>query len=383
MGGVSVVVGRASVLELGNWRVFGPVLAFWMWVVVRSLLLCVNDQCSISTLTRLTILACLFFWVFLLIANEEPDLFWVVIPVVILQAAVAIAQFILQRDVGLSWLGELPLDPDVSGVIVVLNQGERWLRGYGLTNQPNSLAILLVICMLMLPVVTQKRSGHRRALTLVAIGFGLGGMLVTMSRWGWMCLLAGVGMNLVPYVKRLIVGGHLRIKVRTSSLILIFVLLLASITFLLLYGNAVYGRFFDLGNPLEAGSRLVRLRDMGVSFQIIATSPLIGTGPANYQQAATQVLFGAGLVPSVFLSLTAELGVVGLLPWLALLILPICRKEALGCYAPVTALWVTIFLFGIFYLNPNPTYEIRSTLLIAMAAGLVALSWQPGPPGVV
>lgn len=62
----------------------------------------------------------------------------------VLNAVVAVAQFAVQHDLQLQFLGESPLDPAAPGVAKFSVNGAGVLRGYGFTPHPNILAALLL-----------------------------------------------------------------------------------------------------------------------------------------------------------------------------------------------------------------------------------------------
>ncbi len=63
------------------------------------------------------------------------------------QAALAIFQYIRQADLGLRFLGETVLSPDLFNVAIFLVNGEKILRPYGTTPHPNVLALFLFMAL--------------------------------------------------------------------------------------------------------------------------------------------------------------------------------------------------------------------------------------------
>ena len=61
------------------------------------------------------------------------------------QAVLAILQYLRQADLGLRFLGETVLNPDLFNVAVFLVNGEKIMRPYGTTPHPNILALFLFI----------------------------------------------------------------------------------------------------------------------------------------------------------------------------------------------------------------------------------------------
>ncbi|HNE05202.1 MAG TPA: hypothetical protein PLT08_11825 [Anaerolineales bacterium] len=90
---------------------------------------------------------------YLYIVNEIVSIAWVIIPVAIqavIQAPIAIAQFVKQSSLGLQVLGEHTLDPLVLGTSIIPVNGERILRAYGLTDHPNIAGGCLTFALVLL-----------------------------------------------------------------------------------------------------------------------------------------------------------------------------------------------------------------------------------------
>ncbi|MFA5776939.1 MAG: O-antigen ligase family protein [Parcubacteria group bacterium] len=63
----------------------------------------------------------------------------------VIQSIVGIWQFVIQKSIGLTWLKESILSPDISGVAKVVFGGEKYIRAYGLFPHPNILGGFLVL----------------------------------------------------------------------------------------------------------------------------------------------------------------------------------------------------------------------------------------------
>lgn len=140
----------------------------------------------------------LLFGLYLLLINEVHSLSFLWIPAglsLFIQAGVAIGQALQQHSLGLSSLQELALDPAWKGVSIVLAQGTRILRVYGLTNHPNLLGGCLAFAMLLL--LAGFLDAPRGWKLLIAGLFVLGALalLLTFSRAAWLGLAAGLGLT--------------------------------------------------------------------------------------------------------------------------------------------------------------------------------------------
>ncbi len=67
-----------------------------------------------------------------------------------IQAIIAIFQFILQHSLGLSWLFESQISPNINGVAKIIINGEKYIRAYGLFPHPNILGGFLLFSVITL-----------------------------------------------------------------------------------------------------------------------------------------------------------------------------------------------------------------------------------------
>jgi hypothetical protein len=286
-----------------------------------------------------------------------------------------------QRELGLGFLGELPLDPAVKGVSVVMRGPERWLRGYGLTNHPNTAAGTLVTALLILPLCARRPDDRRRVAAGLVFAFGFAGLLTTLARWAAVCLALGLTIQALPWLRaaagrrpprRVAVGRPPRHVFATAGVVALLALL-----FLGIYGDAVLGRAVAVDTPVENRSLWERERDTQIAWRLLAAEPWMGVGFGRYVDAARIYDAWADVVHNVPLLWGAELGVAGLLLWGWLVAAPLARRGAFSRYAPYTALWLSFWLLGLLYPAPHPLFELRSALLAGLVAGLVARSAEP------
>ncbi|MGH2541411.1 MAG: hypothetical protein ACRDIB_01355, partial [Ardenticatenaceae bacterium] len=170
----------------GDHRVAFPLLA--LSVIVLAGLEPIVDR---RTLVQVTGIA-LMWLVYLFVLNEKPALYVPLAGVILLQGGIAVAQFLLQHDVGLGWLGELSLDPFAMDRSVLVARGRPWLRAYGLTAHPNALGALLATLLLLVLPAAAAAKGWRRSWLAAGISVAFLGLLVTFSRAAWLALAAGL-----------------------------------------------------------------------------------------------------------------------------------------------------------------------------------------------
>jgi hypothetical protein len=339
---------------------------------------CLGGSCDLTALLRLSLLLAHLGWVYLYIVNEKPPLFPIVVAIIAIQSIVAIGQFVGQSDLGLAFLGEMALDPEVRGISVVMRGPVRWLRAYGLTNHPNSLAAMLASLLWMLPVLRRELSPVALLIGRVAFILGFAALLTTLARWAMACFTLGAGVHLFAWFRAGWTSRRWAIPKGSAAMGLALAAVLVG--FLAIYGDAAVGRVAALDAPIESRSLMERERDTDVSRKVIAANPLSGVGVGNYVAAARVYDPWAETVHNMPLLLSAELGIGGFLMWIWLLVAPVARRGAFSRYAAQTALWLSFWLLGLLYNGPHPLYELRSTLLVGLVAGLISVT-AILPPG--
>ena len=309
--------------------------------------------------------------VYLFVLNERPKLQPVLAAIVLFQGAIAIGQFISQTDLGLVWLGELPLDPIYEGVSVIFARERPWLRAHGLTAHPNFLGAILTTLLLLLLPTTVRSEGWRRIVWYAAFLVGLAGLVLTFSRGAGLGFLAGLLTWLLLRDWR--TGDRSRPAARISSLqpliarYLKYILpLLLFIPLLWLYSDLFLSRLTHLDAPSEAQSLNQRVDDARLALQLIAKNPLTGVGLGSYTDVAKEINPAAARVHNVLLLVTAELGLPGLLLLLWLFLSPFATRPL---RASAVAPWVAMLVIGFFdttlWLTSNWQTAVLFTLLAA------------------
>ncbi len=363
------ITGNLRALRWGWSHITWPLVALALLGLFSTLRPCLQGDCSLAATLRLLLLLIHLFWVYLYVVNERVELLPIIAVVILLQAAVAVGQFVAQRDLGLQFLGESELDPQVSGISVVMRGAGRWLRGYGFATHPNVLAGTLVPLMLALFVIDRGASRPRRAVAATLFAIAFAALLTTLSRWAAVCLGLGLAINLLPWTRDRLRGRRPGLPLDRGTWAAV---LLIAILFFAAYGDAVVGRVARLDTPVEARSISERSRDTAISLQIIAAQPLFGVGLGNYLSAAQRYDEWAELVHAVPLRLAAEMGLAALALWVWLVAGPVLRFGAFARFAPETGLWLAFWSLGLLDLAPNPLVELRSALLVGLVAALVA-----------
>lgn len=312
--------------------------------------------------------------VYLFVLNERPNLQPVLAAIILVQGTVAVFQFVNQGDLGLEWIGELPLDPIYQGVSVIFARERPWLRAYGLTAHPNLLgAIMTALLLLALPTIVRSQ-GRRRFIWYGTFLVGLAGLVLTFSRGAGLGFLAGLLTWLLVRDWR---SGEKRQPLsRISSLqplvskYLKFILpLLLFIPLLWLYSDLFLSRLTHLDAPSEAQSLNQRVVDARLALELISDNPLTGVGLGNYTDAAKEINPAAARVHNVMLLVTAELGFPGLFLLLWLFISPFTVRPL---RARAVAPWVAMLVIGLF----DTTLWLTSNWQTAVLFGLLAANLQ-------
>jgi O-antigen ligase len=162
---------------------------------LASVLTSVDPALSLYHCLRLAAL----FGLYLYVVNEVRSLTELILPLgaqVAAQSALASAQYWTQRSLGLARLGELSLDPAVSGVSIVWANGVRALRAYGLADHPNLLGGCLAFALILLGAWYAASSVKWRWAAGAAFVLGSAGLLYTFSRAAELALSLAIVVSL-------------------------------------------------------------------------------------------------------------------------------------------------------------------------------------------
>jgi hypothetical protein len=329
----------------------------------------------------------LFWFSFLFVMNRRPQLTFPLLVIVLVQAGVAIAQFGLQQDLGLAYLGEPDLDLQVIGTSVLWSSEEVWLRAYGLTPHPNMLGAMLAVQLLVLLPQLYQRRGWQQTLLGVGLAVGLLGLLVSFSRAGWLAFLGGLiywafaGADVAPQT------AAERTPFWTQSARWLPFLIVP--VFVIFYYDLILSRWIHLDTEIEARSIHERVRDAHVALVLIGAHPWQGIGAGNGLVAAQTVLPGAGTVHNISLLVMMEVGIVGGVCWLLFMLAPLLslangRRGAawhdFGAIGPSRRLsnhgpmyrpvWIGLLIAGLFDTSLWLTMGWRAALLLGILAAL-------------
>jgi hypothetical protein len=159
-------------------------------VGLLSTLFSVDPLLSFYHTTRLALLAGFSLYVL----NEIHSIDAVIWPIsaqVFIQSVIGVVQVLEQRSLGLVSLGELDLDPSWSGVSIVLVEGVRSLRAYGLTDHPNILGGCLAFGLILIAGWFSSTRLRHQVLIGSIYSLGLVSLMLTYSRSAWLAMACG------------------------------------------------------------------------------------------------------------------------------------------------------------------------------------------------
>ncbi len=379
VSGQSWQIGVLALLPIavaGSWWLGNrPVRVLWGKTAVTLPLAAV----SLLVLLRLTpatahlaAMLALVWFVYLGLVNQpnwQAAWLWRVLAAVLLvQSGVAVAQFLLQRELGLAWLGEPTLDLLVEGTSVAQRDGQNWLRAYGLNSHPNQLGLLLTSLILLIwPQRARANGGLWRGLFWLALAAGMAGLLVSLSRSAWLAL--GVGGLVLAWPRGRTTARSWREFALPTAVFVAGLLLFA-----LLYGDVMASRLVALDSPLEQRSLWERQRDWGIALRLVGERPFLGTGPGHYLAAAQGIDPAAVTVHNAPLLIAAELGLLGLVLWLVFWLWPLGKYGRSPTHRGGTAVWLALIVIAL--VHPEPTLFLPKG---AVLWGIAAAQWQGGP----
>lgn len=241
----------------------------------------------------------------------------------LVQSAVAIAQALAQRSVGLQFLGEYELDPAWQGVSVVFTPVSRALRAYGLSDHPNILGGALAFCLVLLFAQACFAAKSRVWLSLALLPTAVA-LFFTFSRSAWLGAFFGTALVFLFAYRQNGLGGLRR------PALLLAVMLLAALPFVWRDRELVGIRLGAGGSftqvPSEIGSLGERQVLLKAGNQLFQENPFTGVGlgatPQAFLKAFPHFPVNYQPVHFVILESAVETGLLGAVFYLILLAAP-------------------------------------------------------------
>jgi O-antigen ligase len=268
----------------------------------------------------------------------------------LVQAAVVLVQFSLQRPVGLHAFGEFDVRPGDVGLSVVVAGPLRLMRPYGLTSHPNVAGGVLAAALVALGgwLGAKNLPTWRWAARALILVIGFWALLATFSRGAWAAFAVGLAALAFAAWRRRVDRMWWRGAVLALGLLLIVAAL-----FVAAYPDLVLTR---VGGEIE-NTELISIGTRQIFYdfaiQIIRRAPIIGTGIGTFPWEARDLLVRTSLrtlvqaenVHSVPILILSEIGIVGLVLWLVVVVAALARAwrraltpDAAGLAAAAAAL---------------------------------------------
>ncbi len=235
-----------------KWLIF-LLIVYLIWNVFS-----VSSNSSTSTYNFLRLFEVLFFFLIFIDTVKTKKFFNQIVYLIFLsgifQSVLALGQFIFQKSLGLKYLGESVLNPQILGVAKIEVNSEKFIRGYGTFPHPNILGAFLFLSLITslyfilnknckipfsTPSIFNKfKLNSKSKLLSEKIHFGTGlllisaGILVTFSRSIWLITAFSILILSLSYFKYFIKHQNL---LRSSSKYLFPILILLLILFISFY----------------------------------------------------------------------------------------------------------------------------------------------------
>jgi hypothetical protein len=356
---LSRILGSAQTkLRLGPAFVYVPLLGF-LALGFLGTLRAIDPMYAAFPVARLVLV--LAFYLMLVNAPLRRELIaWPLAGAMVIQAAVSVPQFLLGHTVGLPQLGETPNDSRWPGASVVAIGERRWLRAYGLSQHPNVLGGLAMVYSLVVSGFCLRQSGLRRLAILGLLAVTVGTLLLTFSRAAWLGTVAGGAalLGLLFWAQR--TSSR---PIRWSSLWLSAgTVLTVSVAFVSVVWPLLVPRLGLATEGIETRSLEERAILGKAGLVLVQKRPWLGVGLGSFAEALHRlapetVAYYAEFTPAhnVLILATAELGILGGLFWLCLIVSPwialwLRRRQVkmtpwwAGLCAAMAALTMTSFL---------------------------------------
>jgi hypothetical protein len=316
---------RPRSFRLGPWYLLGP-LAGLLVLSLAGIPMAVDPVVAGYQVIRHLLLLALYLQ--LVNMHLSPStVAWSFAAAAVVQAVVAIPQFLLGHSLGLKRLGEITVEAAWPGASVVMVGTARWLRAYGLTQHPNLLGGCMMVILLVMAGYYFAQATWHRFLMLGAMGLALATLLLTFSRAAWLGTLLG-GLVLTGLLLSAYRRGAWAVP-RSSVTLLAAVSFGVVLTFGVLNWPLLQPRLGLTSQGVEIRSVDARKMQVGAALTLIQMRPGLGAGLGNYPIAlyrlAPETVSEYPVyqpVYNVLLLSTAELGLGGGLLWFALVLTP-------------------------------------------------------------
>lgn len=332
---------------------------FWLILLgILNLIVANEKPPAIYQFTRLSVAFIFFFLAKKLLESKQIKLISILLIFIsgIFQSIIALGQFVFQKSLGLSVLGESMIAPDILGVAKFEIYGNKIIRSYGTFPHPNLLAIFLLLALgcgwwLWL----QENKKIKKKYLAIGLLFISVGIISTYSRGG--ILASALLLTIFLITNRKLFSTLLNLNKKNFSL---FQKILMRLSILLLIFLIFFSTYRVLAPRLCykcAGENSIELRQIYSYYaqKIIAENRLLGVGLGNFtltlkKKSNNLANYEIQPVHNLYLLIAAELGILGLILW-SLFILksglnkPLNKKRIFG--NPFSSVFIIFLLLGL------------------------------------
>lgn len=283
-------------------KLFIPLFFLILWFFIASIF-SANIPLGLYKTVKVAEFAALFLYLVSLPQTVYSNARIFLIASGIFQSVIAIWQFIARHSIGLRFLGENTLAPDIAGVAKLDVWGEKIIRAYGTFPHPNALAAFLLFCLfLAFFSPREKKNILYNWCIIFSIPIITLGLLLTFSRAViFIGVMAIFCWFLVAKIRPWREGG---------------IFLLSLIVFSSLLFPYLAGRFsFNLQDQAIS----LRVFYIQNAFSFIKKYPFSGVGPSQFTLAQQEIVaklhFPAWAnqpVHNIYLLIGSETGLVGI-----------------------------------------------------------------------
>lgn len=291
------------------------------------------------------------------------------------QSIIGITQFIHNKSLGIYWLGESILGPNIDGVAKLLINGEKHIRAYGTLPHPNILAGFLIISIFVILKEIAERFANPKNnsdkvpretifnmipnwlltifLVVIFIGFSL-----TFSRSAFLGLL--FGLLVFIFLHKQIVFRRLYFSI--AGLIMLAVI------------AGGYFMHFEVSKLSIFSTQSLDERNLYqiVSRETISAHPIVGIGIGQFVLQEFQKypnLEGWQYQPvhNIYLLIFSELGMIGLALFLLFIILSLKRNNGVGDLSSILTihiLYCIIYSFLFISLFDHYFWDIKPGMIL-------------------
>lgn len=318
-------------------------LGIFLIIAGLSVVFAQNKLIAVYGFLKLIELAALFFYVkYNWAALYSLKSFWRwFVAGAILQSAVAINQFFVQKSLGLKIFAESPLASNINGVAKIVVGGEKIVRAYGLVPHPNILAAILMIGIFGIVYLfvrkCQDRDFLKKTYALAILTVLSVALFLTFSR----SVIVISFIFLMAWLLILCKNKEYR-----KPVLIVFLLLLIVYCLLFIAYWSYFSARYDVGALANSQSLNLRFFYNQEALRMIEQKPVLGVGQGNFVWSLMN-LTGANLEPwmwqpvhNIYLLIASETGLLGLFAFLGFLFLIIK-----GVWQRRKDLFVSCFLF--------------------------------------